>query len=70
MSSVVLLPLWSFHMYFVELVCEDTVQIEKIRKGTTSVLGWVEEINNLKISKGFGACAHCQKMQEIQQDSF
>lgn len=39
MSSVVLLPLWSFHMYFVELVCEDTVQIEKIRKGTTSVLG-------------------------------
>lgn len=32
MDSVAFLPLWCFHMYFVELVPEDVVQIEKSKE--------------------------------------
>ena len=32
MDSVAFLPLWSFHVYFVELVPEDMVQIEKSKE--------------------------------------
>lgn len=39
MNSVAYLPLWSFHMYFVELVPEDMVQIEKSKEQLYQFLG-------------------------------
>lgn len=60
-------------MYFVELVPEDMVQIEKSKEQLYQFSGWVEEINNWKKkAKGLeGQCILSKKqMQKIQLDSF
>lgn len=46
MNSVAFLPLWNFHIYLVELIFEDTMQIEKSKELLYQFLGWVEVINN------------------------